>query len=72
MDTDGDTLTVPDPFCVQNWLEAMIKKAKSGSLDEKDSSYVEYLRRKDRMIKLEVSGQSTNLTPSYFEDYNVW
>ena len=73
VDTDGDTLTVPDPLCVQNWLEAMIKKAKTGGmLDLNDSAYIEYLRRKDRMIKLEVSGQSTNLTPSYFEDYNVW
>lgn len=68
VNSDGDTLTVPDPTLVQSYLEAMIKKAKAGgSLDLKDPSYLDYLQKKSRLIKLEVSGQLTNLVPDFFE-----
>lgn len=67
-DSDGDTLTVPDPSLIQAYLEAMIKKAKAGgSLDLTDPSYLEFLDKKKKLIRLETSGQSTNLVPDFFE-----
>ena len=73
VNTDGDEITVPDQLCIQYWLEAMIKKHKAGGkLAQDDSSWLEYLRRKQRLINNEVSGQYTTLVPSIVEDDDVW
>ena len=73
VNSDGDTLSVPDSLLVQNWLEVGIKRAKSGgNLDQNDPSYTEFLRRKDRLVKLEVSGQSTNLIPAFYDDSSIY
>lgn len=69
VNTDGDTITVPDAFCIQSWLETQIKRAKAnGVIAPDDTSWINYLRSKKRLINNEVSGQSVNLVPSYFED----
>lgn len=69
VNSDGDVLTVPDAYCVQLWLEAMIKKHKSGGkIDPDDTSWVEYLRRKQRLINNEVSGQGTFLVPATIDE----
>ena len=72
VNSDGDTLSVPDPLLVQNWLEVEIKKAKNGGkVAPDDSSYVEFLGRKKRLKELEVSGQSTNFVPEFYEDIDI-
>lgn len=69
--SDGDSITVPDPLCIQHWLEAMIKKYRAGGkLDQNDTSWIEYLKDKKRLINNETSGQRTSLVPSFFSDYN--
>ena len=69
VNSDGDTLTVPDPYCIQLWLESMIKKAKAGGkLDEKDTSWINYLIRRKRLIDNESSGQGVYLVPSVLND----
>lgn len=69
INTDGDTISVPDSLCIQLWLEAMIKKHKAGGmLLVDDSSWAGYLQRKQRLINNEVSGQHTVLVPSMVDD----
>lgn len=69
VNSDGDSITVPDPLCIQFWLEAMIKKTKEGGkLDANEHSWIEYQRRKQRLVNNEVSGQNTNLIPSLVYD----
>lgn len=71
--SDGDQITVPDPYCIQQWLEAMIKKTKAGGkLAEDDQSWLEYQRRKKRLVNNEVEGQGSYIVPSFYEDETIW
>ena len=69
VNSDGDAITVPDPLCIQYWLETMLKKHKAGGkLDDDDSSWKNYLVKKARLIVNEVSGQGTYFVPTYAAD----
>mgnify|MGYP001580893416 CR=1 FL=1 len=71
VNTDGDSISVPDAYCVQLWLESMIKKHKSGGMiDPNDSSYIGYLQRKKRLIDNEISGQKMSLVPMLVDEYD--
>lgn len=72
VNTDGDSITVPDPLCIQYWLEAMIKKAKAGGkLEANETSWIGYLTKKKRLVDNEVLGQGSSFVPNYIED-SVW
>lgn len=61
----NSTLTVPDPLCIQKWLEAQIKTARlGGNLPADDTSMIDYKSRKKRLIDLETNGQGTYIVPS--------
>lgn len=63
--SDGDTLTVNDPYLIQLYLEMMIKKVKnSGELKLDDPSYIFYETRKAKLVKNELSGQKLRLVPN--------
>lgn len=73
VNTDGDTVSVPDSLCVQYWLESMIKKHRNGgTLPADDTSWINYLLTRKTLIENEVSGQSTYLVPSTPNEDEVW
>ncbi len=69
VNSDGDTITVPDPLCIQAWLESQIKRAKNnGVIANDDTSWITYLTTKKRLVNLESSGQGVYMVPAYYED----
>ncbi len=67
----GDAITVPDPLCIQYWLESMIKKQREGGkLAQDDDSWIGYQTKKKRLVALEISGQKVSLVPDSINDYD--
>ena len=68
VDSDGDNVTVNDPYLIQLWLERQIKRKKmSGNLPADDISNVLYEQRLKLLIENELSGQFIRLVPSTIE-----
>ena len=68
INSDGDNISVNDGYLIQLWLEGQIKKKKQGGvLEPADISYLEYIRRKNDLIRNELSGQKLKLTPDVLE-----
>ena len=64
-DSDGDSISVNDPYLIQLWVECQIKKKKNGGiLAADDNSWLEYRRRKVLLVQNEISGQNLRLVPS--------
>lgn len=73
VDSDGDSITVPDPLCIQYWLETQIKRSKNnGNIAADDTSWIGYQRAKKKLLDLETSGQGTYLVPSFYEDITYY
>ncbi len=69
VNTDGDTITVPDSLCIQYWLETQIKRVRNnGVIAADDTSWINYQTLKKRLIQNETSGQGTYLIPRFFSD----
>jgi len=63
--SDGDEISVNDPQLLISWLEMAIKKEKAnGSLSPADISFIEYNRRKQLLVRNELSGQRIRLVPN--------
>lgn len=63
-DSDNDEVEVADPQLIISWLEMAIKKEKAnGALNLSDVSYVTYNRRKELLVKNEMSGQRMRFVP---------
>lgn len=70
VNSDGDTITVPDSLCIQFWLETQIKRSKSnGTIAADDASWIGYQRLKKQLSDLEVGGQGVSFVPEYMQDY---
>jgi hypothetical protein len=64
VNSDGDTITVNDPYLIQLWLEMKIKAKKdAGKLSANDFTVLEYQKRSALLIRNERSGQSLSLVP---------
>lgn len=64
VDSDGDLISVNDPYLIQLWLEIQIKKLKgNGTVEVKDISFIDFNRRKQLLIKNEISGQKLSMRP---------
>ncbi len=63
--SDGDEISVNDPQVLISWLECAIKKEKAnGELSMNDFSVQEYNRRKNALIRNEITGQRLKMVPN--------
>lgn len=65
VDSDGDSITVNDPYAVQLWLEKQIKSKKAnGELAVSDIAVVNYEAQVAKLQLNEASGQNLVMIPS--------